>query len=93
MNIKNIKIIKSDERGIMYDCGAVKFLSRKKGTISADHCHDDCECLYLVKGEAEFTCGKDVKTVKAPVKIEIERNVYHKLKALCDIEIIEDRRK
>ena len=54
MNIEKLKIIKSDERGIMYDCDKLNFISRKKGTINADHSHNDPEILYLVKGEAKY---------------------------------------
>ena len=91
MNLKELRIIKSDERGIMYDCDKLNFISRKKGTVNADHSHDDYEILYLVKGEAELTIGDDTKIVKAPIKIEIPENTYHKLIALSDIEILEDR--
>ncbi len=92
MNIEKLRIIKSDERGIMYDCDKLNFISRKKGTINADHSHNDYEILYLVKGEAELTIGDETKTVEAPVKIEIPENTYHKLVALSDIEILEDRK-
>lgn len=92
MNIKDLEIIKSDERGIMYNCDKVKFLFRKKATINANRSHEDLEVLYLVKGEAKLTIGDKTKTVKAPIKIEIPRNTCHKLVALTDIELIEDRK-
>ena len=46
MKLNQIKIIKSDDRGIIYECGQSNFISRKKGTISADHIHADPERIY-----------------------------------------------
>ena len=88
MNIKAIKVIKSDERGIIYDCGEASFLSRKKGSISADHVHSEHETLCLVKGEIELTVGDETQIVKAPITFEVPSNVYHKLRALTDIELV-----
>jgi quercetin dioxygenase-like cupin family protein len=90
MNIKKLQIVKSDERGIIYDCGKVGFIIRSKGTISADHTHEEPEILYLVEGRATLTIGKEVSEVEAPVEIEISGNVYHKLVALTDIRIVRE---
>ena len=92
MNIKEIPITKKDERGIIYNCNQLNFIQRKKGSINADHTHEDKEVLYLIKGEAELTVGKETKVVKAPLKIEIEPNQYHKLVALSEIFLLEDRK-
>lgn len=91
MNLKDLRIIKSDERGIMYDCDKLKFILRKKDTISADHLHKDPEILYLVRGEIKLTIGKETKKVFAPMRIDIPPNIYHKLVALSDVELLEDR--
>jgi len=91
MKLEEIKIIKSDERGVIYDCGKANFIFRKKGSISANHQHDDHEIIYLVAGEIELTIGDETQIVKAPVKFEIPSNTYHKLIALTDIEIVIDR--
>ena len=91
MNLKELRIIKSDERGIMYDCDTLKFISRKKNTISADHSHEDPEILYLVRGEIELTIGEETKKGSAPIRIAIPPHTYHKLVALSDIELLEDR--
>ncbi len=91
MNLENIKIIKSDDRGIIYDCGKSSFIARKKGSISANHIHEDAETIYLVKGKIELTIGKETKIVKAPIKFSYTSNIYHKLVALTDIELIIDR--
>lgn len=90
MEIKEIKITKEDERGIIYNCDKVGFIIRKKGTISADHTHEEAEALYLVNGEVEITVENETALMKAPSKILIEKNVYHKLIALTDIEIIHE---
>jgi quercetin dioxygenase-like cupin family protein len=91
MKLEQIKIIKSDNRGIIYDCGKSNFISRQKGTVSANHQHDDHEIIYLVAGEIELTIGDEIKIVKAPMKFEIASNTYHKLVALTDINLVIDR--
>ena len=91
MKLEKIDIIKSDERGIIYNCGKASFISRKKGSISADHTHADPEITYLVKGEIELTIGDETQVVKAPIKFILAPNVYHKLVALTDIELVIDR--
>lgn len=91
MELNEIKIIKSDERGTIYDCGASSFISRKKGTISANHKHEDPEIVYLVKGEIELTIDDATQIVKAPIMFKTDPNVFHKLVALTDIELVIDR--
>ena len=91
MDLHEIKIIKSDERGVIYDCGKSSFITRKKGTIGADHTHEDPEIIYLVKGEIELTIGDETQIVKAPIMFKIGSNVYHKVVALTDIDFVIDR--
>ena len=88
MNIKKLRVIKSDERGTVYDCERTNFIVRKKGTVSSDHTHAEGEDIFLVEGEMELTVGKEIKRVKAPIKIEILPNVYHKIIAITDIRIL-----
>jgi glyoxylate utilization-related uncharacterized protein len=67
-----LKIIKEDHRGVVYDCGEVMFVSRKEGSVTADHSHDDeSETLYLVRGKIELTIEGDVREIQAPAKIFI----------------------
>ena len=91
MNLPKIPIVKEDERGIIYDCGKVGYIFRKQRTISANHTHEDAETLYLVEGKVELTIGDETQEVEAPIKIEIPSNVYHKLLALTDIRMVEER--
>jgi len=88
MNIKKLAIVKSDERGIIYNCEKVNFLSRKKDTISSDHAHPEGEDIFLVEGEVELTVGDKTQRVKAPVKIELPANIYHKIIALTNIKLL-----
>jgi len=88
MNIKKLPIVKSDERGVIYDCGRMNFLARKKGTISSDHTHPEGEDIFLIEGEIELTVGDETERVKAPVKIELPADVYHKIIALTDIKLL-----
>ena len=91
MKLYKIKIIKSDERGVIYNCRNCNFVTRKKGTIGANHIHEDPEIIYLVKGEIELTIGNETKIVKAPIMFKINSNVYHKVVALTDIDFIINR--
>lgn len=91
MNIHNINIIKSDERGVIYDCGKSNFIHRKKWSISANHTHESAETIYLVAWEVELTIGEEREIIKAPVVFTIWWNVYHKLIALTDIDLVIDR--
>ena len=91
MELNNIRVIKSDDRGTIYDCGKSSFIFRKKGTISADHTHKDPEIVYLVKGEVELIIGDETQIVKAPIQFKADSLVYHKLVALTDIELVIDR--
>lgn len=88
MNIKKIKIFKKDERGTIYECGKARYIIRKKGTVSADHTHKVSEVLFLLEGKVKLTIDNKTKIVKAPAKIEIPSNIYHKLLALSDIRIL-----
>ena len=92
MKIHKLPVFKKDKRGIIYDCGKFKFLNRKKGSISADHFHNESEILILIDGKIELTINDEVKIIKAPVKIGIPKNVYHKLKALTNIKLIYERK-
>lgn len=87
-NIKELSIIKSDERGMIYNCEKMNFLVRKKGTISSDHSHAEGEDIFLVEGKIELTVGNETRKVKAPIKIEIPPNTYHKIIAITDIRIL-----
>ena len=89
--VEEISIIKSDECGTIYDCGKVNLIVRKKGSVSADHSHEDLERLYLIEGKIELTIDKNIEEVIAPAKIEIPSNAYHKILALTDVKLIEDK--
>lgn len=88
MQIDDIKVLKQDERGTIYNCKPVNYIIRKKSTVSADHTHEEAETLYIVEGKVELTIGKDTKNVQALVKVFIPPNEYHKLIALTDIKLI-----
>ena len=90
MKIRDIPIIKQDERGIIYRCDPVNYIVRKKGTISANHRHEEAETLYLIEGSVELTIGAETKNIKAPKKFFISSNEYHRLVALTDIKLIRD---
>lgn len=88
MKIDDIPIFAQDDRGIIYRCEPVNYIVRKKGTISADHTHEEAETLYLIEGKIELTIDKGTETVEAPKMFFIPSNMYHKVVALTDIKLI-----
>jgi len=88
MQIDEIEILKQDDRGIIYRCGPVNYIVRKKGSISADHTHKEAETIYLVEGKIELTIGKETKNVASPAKFFVPATEYPKLIALTDIKLI-----
>jgi mannose-6-phosphate isomerase-like protein (cupin superfamily) len=38
-----------------------------------------------MEGEAEYIIGKETQTIKAPAKITIPPNTYHKFTAMSDV--------
>ena len=90
MKIEDIPILKQDDRGIIYRCEPINYIVRKKGTISANHTHEEAETLYLIEGKVELTIGKETKIVEAPKKFSVKPNEYHKVVALTNIKLIRD---
>ena len=88
MNIKDIPIFAQDDRGTIYRCEPINYIVRKKGTVSADHTHEEAETLYLIKGKVELTIGDESATIEAPKMFFVPSNAYHKVVALTDIELI-----
>lgn len=91
MKLEDIQLIKSDERGVIYQCGKSNFIVRKKGSVSANHKHHEAETLYLVQGGGILTVGDETQPIKAPIACYIKPDTYHKLVALTDITLIVDR--
>lgn len=90
MQIEDIPVLKQDVRGTIFRCEPVNYIVRGKGTISADHTHEEAETLYLIEGKVELTIGEETQTVEAPKKFFIPSNVYHRVVALTDIKLIRD---
>ncbi len=74
---------------LAYDCDAVLYINLKKGTTASDHSHGHEETVFLVAGEAEAVIGDKTYLVKAPVKVVIPANTFHKFTALTDLIGIE----
>ena len=89
--LDDIPVEQQDERGFMLECGSMYFISRKAGTVSADHSHPDEERLYLVQGTVDLHVGDEVQTVEAPKQLYFPSAVYHKLIAITDGVMLLDR--
>lgn len=84
----------AERRGAMY-------ITRKQGTISGRHYHlgktngKNPEVIIVLSGIAEFY-AKDLKTkeemtvvVESPARIEVSPFIWHELKALTDVSLLE----
>jgi len=91
MEISDISKKTDDPRGIVYDCDLIFYIERKKGTITADHAHSDCEVICLMQGIIDLTIGKEIERVYSPKRIEILSNEYNKLVAETDIVMLLER--
>ena len=82
---EEVKIIEQSNGLTAYDCDKVYYIRLKKGGILSDHNHSYEETVFLVEGEAEVILGDKKEIVKAPAKLIIPANVYHKFTALTDL--------
>lgn len=87
--IEKIKIIEKYKNVVAYDCEQVYLIEMKKGGVASDHIHDYKDVVFLMKGEVELTTGAKVQRVKAPKKITIPPNIYHKFIAMTNVLGIE----
>ncbi len=83
-----LKLIKEDTKGRVYQIDNFKIFYRYKGTVSGDNSENKKELVYLIAGKAKITIKKSTKTMEAPAKIKIPAKTYHKIKALTDISFI-----
>ncbi len=84
----NIKLIKENEKGKVYQIDDLKIYYRNKNTVSGDNSKNIKETIYLIAGSAEITVKDTTWITEAPAKIEIPAKTYHKIKALSDINFV-----
>ena len=82
---EEVKIIEQSRCCTAYDCDKVFYIKMEKGATMSDHTHDHEETVFLMEGEAEMILGDQTQIVRAPAKLTIPPNVYHKFKALTDL--------
>lgn len=83
--IEEINIIEQTNGCIAYDCGPILYICLEKGAFASDHFHKHEETLFLMEGGAEAIIGEQKQKIKAPAKLIIPSNVYHKFTALTDL--------
>ena len=84
----DVKLIKEDKSGKVYQADNFKIFHRKKDSVSGDNEENPKELIYLITGSAEFTLEEETKSVEAPFVIEIPEKTYHKILAITDISFI-----
>lgn len=82
--IEDVKVIEKRDGCIAYDCEAVSYIILKKGAVASDHVHEKKETVFLMEGNIELVLGSEILLLKAPLKITIQPNTYHKFTALTD---------
>ena len=86
---EEVKIIEQSNEVIAFDCDKIYYVCLKKGGVLSDHTHSHEETVFLMEGEAEVILGDKTEIVKAPAKLVIPSNIYHKFIALTDLIGIE----
>lgn len=81
---EEVKIIEKSEGVIAYDCDKIYYVRLQKGAILSDHTHSHEETVFLMEGEVEVILGDKTEKVKAPAKLVIPANTYHKFTAITD---------
>lgn len=84
----NIKFLKEDDRGRVYETESFKIFYRNKNSVSGDNSENAQEIIYFIKGAAEITLRDEVYTIDSLSMVEFPENTYHKIKALTDIIFI-----
>lgn len=83
--VEKVKIIEESDGIIAYDCDVIFYVRLKRGTVLSDHSHNHEETIFLMEGEAEAIIGEKTQVIKAPAKLVIPLNVYHKFTAITDL--------
>ncbi len=83
-----MKIIKNDLKGKTYQSDNFKIIYRNKGVILGNNSENKKELIYLINGSIKLTINDKTEVVKAPAKINIPANTYHKIEALNKISLI-----
>jgi quercetin dioxygenase-like cupin family protein len=83
--LEEVKIIEESEGVVAYDCDKVYYVRLKKGATLSDHTHGHQETVFLMEGEASMTIGDKTEVVKAPAKLVIPADTYHKFTAITDL--------
>ena len=82
---EKLNIIEQYDGCIAYDLDAMYYIRLEKGAEASDHSHPHEEIVFIMEGEAEFILADKKQAVKAPMKITIPPNTYHKFTAMSDV--------
>ncbi|MFA7286280.1 MAG: hypothetical protein WC052_01270 [Patescibacteria group bacterium] len=83
-----MKLIRDDLKGKVYEAAGLKIFLRNRESVSGDNSENAAELIYLLKGMAEVTTGDRIYKIQGPAKIEFPARTYHKIKALTDIVFV-----
>jgi quercetin dioxygenase-like cupin family protein len=83
--IEKVNIIEQSKWCTAYDCDIILYIRLKKWTSASDHIHGHAETVFLMEGEGEMILWNKKKIIKAPAKLIIPANTYHKFTALTDV--------
>lgn len=82
--LEEVELYEQTEKYIAYDCGPFLYIKSEKGGVFSDHEHTHEEIIFLMEGEVQLVLGNKTETIRAPQKIVIPANTYHKFTALTD---------
>lgn len=80
-----LELVKEKEGVKVYQGNNCRIYYGEENKVFGDNNTNPKELIYLLKGELEVTIEDKIKLFKAPEKIEIEANTYHKLEAKTNV--------
>lgn len=80
-----LELIKEKEGVKVYLGNNCRIYYGEKDKVFGDNNTNPEELIYLIQGELEVTIEEDVLLLKAPAKIQIEKETYHKLESKTDV--------
>lgn len=88
---ETIKVLETDERGGIYDCGPVQVVFWNAGSKSSVHMHPYPDTIFVLRGMVKITYGKKSETLLALEQITIPANTPLKVEALENVILVETR--
>ncbi len=71
-----LELIKSNDKGKIYQAEGFKILYRFEGVVAGDNAINVEEVLYFITGSAEITLGNKTWVIESPARVDIPAQTY-----------------